>query len=1165
MALGAGSDLQKLHQIAGARRQEVAQSLWAAWREHSTGCAVLVGFSGTGKTERVVRPLLSHANAELHVPTVHIDVPASPTQLDQEMLARLVEALREAGTNELADEAAQAPNFTVGARCVLRKGGLVVVDEFQRLLHTTHARPVDPYAETLRRLGTRAGDGGCLWLVSNRSVDPEWSEPFHTALLEPPSDTADAIAIVIEVIGTADSASRLPEARHEEIARRFGRNPRALRLLGHLMRHHALDELIGPPQASADGLSLEDLAERIERSLLMRAREGLSNSAAEFLRDLSVLTEPAPMGLLEALGEHLGDVSPLLGELQERFLVEQRRALRQVHPLVREVELPRLVRDAEASRAAHRRAGTWHAAALAHAVGREDDAAITTALAGVRHHFALASGRDELIAAIDVARSYVERKFHWAAPAPSTEAERDAQIGLLELFLAEPGAPSAEFHLARRLEMRGEDGDLEEALKHASRATEGQDNFAPWLLRLQLTYYVQGPEAAIDFGPEAIAAVRVNDSYGVRQYVAAALTHVGRDKEAITLLLDGLQPLAKSGRHGRLLEEAVQIAAANPSIQSLDALARHGDTDGVLEPPAGLALILHDEQHGRWKAAAERAAILRRKFPKYIHAAMHEAFCWLAADEPDEAQRALDAFPIPWRFNARAGLTWLAALVALRADDLARGHGLAVTYLGSPLPRDAASIERALIREWDTRVATLGEPNPALEFPILPPTLSGLVHLVMRPQHGPPVLPQHAPAAHGPTPAPEAEMRILAVGTEWASGHGGLSTFNRQLCIALARTGADVTCLAIAPRAAEIDKAAQLGVRLIAARSTPGEDERQWLSRRPTDLDAAYRPTLIIGHGRITGPAAARLADDVFPGAQRLHFVHMAPDEIEWHKFDRENRPEGATPAAVLAEQRTQVELDLAKSATRTAAVGPRLFERFNRDLSAYDCPPPLRFDPGFDPTSEEVRDAPPGAPWKVLLLGRAEDEKLKGLDIAATAVGKAATRLRSMGFPELELVVRGAKPEDADALRQKIRDWADVPLKITVRTYTTDTETLQNDMRTASVVLMPSRSEGFGLVGLEAIVAGTPVLVTSQSGLAEMLQESLEPETVARIKVAMSGDDRGTEVDSEEWARAIEAVLKDRNAAFRNAGDLAKRLGQRFTWNNSVGKLLPEIIQRSA
>ncbi len=198
-----------------------------------------------------------------------------------------------------------------------------------------------------------------------------------------------------------------------------------------------------------------------------------------------------------------------------------------------------------------------------------------------------------------------------------------------------------------------------------------------------------------------------------------------------------------------------------------------------------------------------------------------------------------------------------------------------------------------------------------------------------------------------------------------------------------------------------------------------------------------------------------------------------------------------------------------------------------------------------------------------MLLLGRAEDEKLKGLDIAASAVGKAATRLRTMGLPDLELVVRGAKPEHADALRDKIRNWAGVPLDVIVRPYTTDAVTLDMDMRSSSVVLMPSRSEGFGLVGLEAIVAGTPVLVTSRSGLAEMLQECLEPEAVARIKVATTGDDRETATDSDEWARAIEAVLKDRNAAFRNASDLAKYLGSRTTWDHAVVKLLSDLVAR--
>lgn len=1153
--------MEEFKTIAGSQRRSVVARLWRAWREQGAGGAVLVGFSGTGKTEKVVRPLVSKAHATPGITGLHIDVPAHPTQIDQEMLARLIEALREAGATDLALEAENAPNFIEAARTVLQRGGLLVIDEFQRLLRADQPLPVDPYAEKLRKLATRAKDGGCLWLVSNRSLDPEWTEPFHTAFLESLSETADAMGIVAEALGTADAADRLPETRHEEIAQRFGRNPRALRLLGHLLRSYALDELIGPPQAVAQGLSLQDLADSIERSLLMRAREGLSNTATEFLRDLSVLPEPAPMDLLQAMGSHLGPVSGLLRELQGRFLVEQRNALRQVHPLVREVELPRLARDPEASGEAHRRAGAWYAQKLAQAVASGNDPAITSALGGIRYHFLAAGAQADLVAALDIARPYVERKFNWTAGLPSTEAERDAQISLLELFLQGPGAPSVEFHLARRLGMRSDGDDLERALDHATRAAEGQDFSDPWVLRLQLAYRLLGPSGAVAFGPEAIAAVDAGKNlHAVYQVYGAALNHLGEIDESIRVLVEGVKATAASVMRGRLLEEAVQCAVAAQPSQRLEDLVRFAEGQGGLLPQVALARILISELKDDWSGAAVRAGVTRRQFPKYIHAAAHEAFCFLAVGNSQEAQNALDRFPLPWRLRARGADSWLAALVALRIGDLARGHDLAQVYLAAPLPKDAAAIERTLIREWDTRVGTIGEPNPALIFPVLPPTLSGLPQPVVRPQHGPPVLPQHAPRIQGASAKAQAETRILAVATEWASGHGGLSTFNRQLCIALARTDADVTCLAIAPSEREIAEARDLGVHLVPARSNPGEDERQWLSRRPMNLPDDYRPTVVIGHGRVTGPAAARLAEDVFPGAQRLHFIHMAPDEIEWDKFDRDNAQQGAVSAAAQAEKRTQVELDLAERATRTIAVGPRLYNRFLRDLGPYNCQPPLRFDPGFDPAPDQGREPPEGPPWKVLLLGRAEDEILKGLDIAASATAKAAARLRQMSLPGLELVVRGAAPGDADAIRQRIRDWAGAHVDVVVRPFTTDAVTLARDLRSSSLLLMPSRSEGFGLVGLEAITAGTPVLISSRSGLSELMKEKLHPVEYARITVPTTGDAKSANIDIDEWARAIEAVLKDRNAAFRNASDLASQLGMRVTWFEGVSRLLASL-----
>lgn len=1148
--------MEELSGLSGERRQAVAADLWATFREHRRPAAILVGFSGTGKSERVALPLVGRARAEGVPAAVHFDTPAHPTQLDQELLGRLVEALREAGASNLADQVARESNFASGVRLTLGAGGLVVVDEFQRILQSAIAVPAEPYAKQFRKLASRPADGGCLWLISNRDVDPVWSEPFHTTVLEPLENTGDVVRIVGEALGTADAAERLPASRHAEIAERFGRNPRALRLLGNLMRLYALEELIGSPQAVADGLTLAELSEGIERSLLQRAKEGLSNAGNQFLRDLSILTEPAPIDLLRALGTHLGDVQQLLAELQGRFLVEQRLALRQAHPLVREIELPRLARDKEAFRGVNRRAGEWHRARLALAVAKGDDPAITKHLGAVRHHLLAAGARAALLEAIADVRPYVERKFNWNTPTPSSETERDAQISLLELVLEQPGTAAMEFYFARQLETRRKGDDLRRALDHASRATLGQDFAVPWVLRLRLAYFLDGPEAVIALAPEAVAAVHpLKNLYAIYQVYGAALDHLGRAEEAIEILLEGAAAPEVRKTASRLIDVgALAYAAAMPTVAHLEHVRDWAEAAGDFEPQAVLANVLLDERNGNWRQGAERAKIARRKFQGYLHLALHEAFCWLGAAQPDEARMALDRFPIRLIYEVRASITWLAALIALRTGDLPRGHTLAEIYIDAPLSRNTTVIERVLIKEWDTRVATFSEPNPALEFPILPPNLSGLSVPAIRPQHGLPILPQHQ-VGTGVAKSPQDDrIQILAIGTEWASGQGGLSTFNRQLCIALFEAGAGVTCLAISPDQKEIDEAATLGVRLVAARATPGVDEREWLARRPADLAPDYKPDYVIGHGRITGAAALRLAEDVFPGAKRLHFLHMAPDEIEWHKFDRE------MPAGQRAEDRTKLELELAHTAHRAVAVGPRLHNRFLRDLHPFGTSEPLRFDPGFDPSADTARTPPPGAPWKILLLGRAEDEMLKGLDIAAAAIGRVVQR-RAHGLPRIELVVRGARSADVDGLRARLSEWASAPgLQSTVRGYSTNPVTLDRDMRSASLVLMPSRSEGFGLVGLEAIVSGTPVLLSSQSGLAELLLDRLDPEMAARVIVGMTGEAARTSPDLDQWINAIDATLRNREASFRDASELLAALGHRLTWKRSVQCLLSAL-----
>lgn len=392
-------------------------------------------------------------------------------------------------------------------------------------------------------------------------------------------------------------------------------------------------------------------------------------------------------------------------------------------------------------------------------------------------------------------------------------------------------------------------------------------------------------------------------------------------------------------------------------------------------------------------------------------------------------------------------------------------------------------------------------------------------------------------------------VRVFIVAQEWCSAHGGLATMNRSLSIALAAAGASVVCLMPEVRREDYEDAAAHDVILIEARPVPGGTAQQAMLRKPV-LPHGWRPNLVIGHGRVTGPEALGLTQDFFGEAKRLQVVHVAPDEIEWWK-------EGRTDdAGVRAQARTELELDLAVSAHRTVAVGPRLHARMRRDLSVHDgVPEPVRLDPGFDHTDlDVVRTPPPGGPDQVLLMGRIEDYEIKGVGLAAQALAHAM-RLRGPAAPKIELLVRGAPPGESAALRERlIIELGDAAMQVTVRPFTTDQSALRHDLLRASLLLMPSSAEGYGLVGLEGITAGTPVLLSGQSGLGQSLSGVVYPAGATGPVVPVTSDP--TE-DADRWGHRIAAVLEDRDAAFRRADWLKRELAAKWTWKSAAEDLL--------
>jgi glycosyltransferase involved in cell wall biosynthesis len=288
------------------------------------------------------------------------------------------------------------------------------------------------------------------------------------------------------------------------------------------------------------------------------------------------------------------------------------------------------------------------------------------------------------------------------------------------------------------------------------------------------------------------------------------------------------------------------------------------------------------------------------------------------------------------------------------------------------------------------------------------------------------------------------------------------------------------------------------------------------------------------------------------PGSKRVLFIHTSPEEIEWHKEPRED-----STSAARAEERKREQLGLAEGCDLVVAVGPRLTAEFGTDLQGAGTRVPIMdLTPGL-PECPGTAAATLPLSIRCVVLGRVEDYQLKGLDLAAKAFGRVVANWRQGAPPKL--IVRGAPVGTDAALRSRLgEDSAPVELDIVIRHYSADETEIRNDLREASLVLMPSKKEGFGLVGLEAIACGVPTLISVQSGLAETLRRHA-PELANEWTLPVTGD------AVTEWTGRIKFLLEAREGAFARAAVLRERLATELDWKRAAAELLGRLAPTRA
>ena len=292
---------------------------------------------------------------------------------------------------------------------------------------------------------------------------------------------------------------------------------------------------------------------------------------------------------------------------------------------------------------------------------------------------------------------------------------------------------------------------------------------------------------------------------------------------------------------------------------------------------------------------------------------------------------------------------------------------------------------------------------------------------------------------------------------------------------------------------------------------------------------------VIVGHGVKLGRQA-----QVIREAQKckwVQVVHTDPEELGMFK--------SYANAISTGEEKHNDEVELCEIADFVVGVGPKLSEAFRSYLSWCQKDQTIfNFTPGvFDEFTSVEHVAKERKHCSVLVFGRGdtEDFELKGFDIAGRAVS---------ALPDTHLVFVGAPNGKHDEIAHRLLQ-CDLPAnRLRVRSYVESRESLKRLFCEVDLVLMPSRTEGFGLTGLEALSAGLPVLVSKNSGFGEALRKVLFGSSF----VIDSGDPK-------VWAAAIRNIWdKDRQFRLEEAEQLRTYYDKKYSWTKQSYDLLANI-----
>ncbi|WP_417804277.1 hypothetical protein [Thalassospira lucentensis] len=410
---------------------------------------------------------------------------------------------------------------------------------------------------------------------------------------------------------------------------------------------------------------------------------------------------------------------------------------------------------------------------------------------------------------------------------------------------------------------------------------------------------------------------------------------------------------------------------------------------------------------------------------------------------------------------------------------------------------------------------------------------------------------------------------IVLLATGWGPQFGGVNAFNHDLAIGLASELGDsgmVFCVVPNPKDSNIENAKKNGVTLIPLfdKNNTEKFDTGWVLEASKYLENSHPGVKIdwwVGHDLKSGDAAVYAAQNVSGNAALIQ--HMS--------YINYSQLKDGPPTNTIRKHEEQKKLFKSKAAL--FAVGPKL----TKECEALSGAKVTQLVPGFPEFTSQNNTT-----HKIVAItfGRmdAASDRIKQGGLAVSAFSEALNfkkeefKISTLSSAQLYLIgMANDAEEEVKTLQAKADELAGRVVNLLALPFDEDRESLFRRLAEANLAMMLSWHDGFGLTGWEAIAAEVPLIIGENTGVFDLINETLGDSGTACVQKIDVRGRRGNGSDESNFApddlqdvkEAIRRIASDLPKFKKNAQNLKKYLIDELTctWSETAKVFLEALI----